>query len=119
LKFLSLTLPTSVTTPILRSDVAGGIEAASDAAADAEAAGAEAAVVGAVDGAAAEGAVEAVPLLQAATKMDSPTNRVSPVLRMRMCPPPGGSDRPRRSADQGSFRPGSRSTLPVDRWRTS
>ena len=37
----------------------------------------------------AAGDVLAPPLLQAATKMDSPANRASPVLRMRMCPPPG------------------------------
>ena len=39
--------------------------------------------------------------------MDSPANRASPVLRMRMCPPQHpGPNRPRRSADQGSLRPG-------------
>ena len=36
-----------------------------------------------------------------------PANRASPVLRMRMCPPRvRGPNRPRRSADQGSLRPG-------------
>src|SRR6185503_4562036 len=98
LKFLSLTVPTSVTTPIFRSDF-GAVDAGAEAEADASA---DAAVVGAADVA---GDVLAVPLLQAATKMDSPANRASPVLRMRMCPPPDPKpNRPRRSADQGSRR---------------
>src|SRR5918993_3171 len=86
LKFLSLTVPTSVTTPILRSDwVAAEADAEADAPAEPEAA-ADGAVDAAVDAA---GDALAPPLLQAATKMDSPANRASPVLRMRMCPPPG------------------------------
>ena len=58
-------------------------DGASDGAVDAAVDGA--AADAAVDGAAADGAVEAVLLLQAATRMDNPANRVSPVLRMRMC----------------------------------
>src|SRR5437879_1001554 len=41
----------------------------------------------AVAGAAAEADGEAPPLLQAATKMDRPANRVSPRERVRMVPP--------------------------------
>src|SRR5258705_4692744 len=112
LKFLSLTVPTSVTTPILRSDLTAA-DAGADAGADPSA---EAAVVGAADVA---GDELAPPLLQAATKMDSPANRASPVLRMRMCPPPGPEPkRPRRSADQGSRRQDA-VALRADRWRAS
>jgi hypothetical protein len=75
-------LPTSVTTPILRSEVAGGTDAASDGAVDGAV---EAAVDGAAADGAVDGAVEPVLLLQAATRMDNPANRVSPVLRIRMC----------------------------------
>src|SRR6478735_1448205 len=75
---------------------------------------------GAVDaGVDAAGDVLAPPLLQAATKMDSPANRASPVLRMRMCPPQGPVPaRPRRSADQGSCRQDT-VALPAYRWRAS
>src|SRR5258708_33681862 len=108
LKFLSFTVPTSVTTPILRSDFVAA-DAGADAGADPSA---EAAVVGAADVA---GDELAPPLLQAATKMDSPANRASPVLRMRMCPPPGPEPkRPRRSADQGPWPP-DKMALPAHR----
>jgi hypothetical protein len=65
----------------LRSELTaadGAVDGAVDAADDA-------AVDGAAADAAVEGAVEAVPLLQAATRMDNPANRASPVLRMRIC----------------------------------
>src|SRR6478609_4242062 len=77
-------VPTSVTTPILRSDFGLTDAAASDGAAEPPL---EAAADGALD-AAPDGAPDAAVLLHAATRMDNPANRVSPVLRKRMCPPP-------------------------------
>ena len=81
LKFLSLSVPMSVTTPILRSEWAP--EAAADGSVEAAlAAGADA-------GGAAEAADGLVPppVLQAATRMASPLNSVRPMERLRMCPP--------------------------------
>src|SRR6187200_3104637 len=90
----------SVTTPILRSEVAADADAAADAAADADA---EAAADGDAAEAAGEAAGDELPPLHAATKMDRPANRVSPRERIRMVPPlVVRSTRPRRAATQGS-----------------
>src|SRR3954452_1058508 len=120
----------SVTTPILRSDftapeAAAEADAPADAPAepdasaepeadaDAEAAAEGAAAEAAADGAAADAAVDAaggeLPLLQAATNMDSPATRVSPKERVRMVPPlMSPSTRLRWAVTQGSRGPAQR-----------
>src|ERR1700675_5032929 len=75
----------SVTTPILRVDVAAADASTEGAAADASTDGA--AADASTDGAATDGATVAPPELQAATRMDNPAARVSPRERVRMFPP--------------------------------